>query len=43
MTKNRCTVNVLAALTNLFLAWRRLLTTLEKGVDIYPELPPTSP
>ncbi|MCP9855265.1 MULTISPECIES: transposase [unclassified Synechococcus] len=27
MAKNRCMVNVLAALTNLFLAWRHLLAT----------------
>lgn len=25
MAKNRCNVNVIAALTNLFLAWRQLL------------------
>jgi len=27
LAKNRCKINVLAALTNLFLARRRLLTT----------------
>jgi IS5 family transposase len=27
LSKNRCKINVLAALTNLFLARRRLLTT----------------